>query len=45
MQRALAAQEKAALRLRQREMVVTGPRDDADLEWDALLARYRSEHG
>lgn len=45
MQRALAAQEKASLRLRQREMVVTGPRDDADLEWDALLADYRARNG
>lgn len=33
------------MRLRQREAAVTGPRDDADLEWEALLAAYRRQHG
>lgn len=45
MQRALQAQEKASLRLRTREAVVTGPRDDADIEWDALVATYRAHNG
>jgi hypothetical protein len=38
-------QEKQAMRLRQREAVVTGPRDDLELEWDALLAQYRAHNG
>lgn len=43
--KALQAQEKREMRLRQREAGVTGPRDDADIEWDALLADYRAKHG
>lgn len=43
-QRLLQMQEKQAMRLRQREAVVTGPKDDADLEWDALLASYRAQN-
>ena len=44
MQRAVAAQEKQALRLRARE-ANTGPPDDADLEWAGLLDAQRSELG
>lgn len=41
MQKALAQQEKAVIRLRQRE-ALTGPPDDLDLEMDALLDAARS---
>lgn len=43
--KAMQAQEKKAMRLRQREAAVTGPKDDAAIEWDGLLARYRAAHG
>lgn len=33
------------MRLRQREAAVTGPRDDADIEWDGLIAAYRAHNG
>ena len=46
MQRALAAQEKQAMRLRTRhEATASAPRDDADIEWEALLAAYRARNG
>lgn len=32
------------LRLRVRDFG-TGPRDDADLEWEDLIAEYRTTHG
>ena len=38
--KALAAQERSALRLRTRESVV-GPKDDAEYEWEALCADWR----
>ena len=38
--KALAAQEKEVLRMRQRE-AQTGPRDDLDPEWQALLDEQR----
>ena len=41
MLKALAAQEKEVLRMRQRE-AQTGPRDDLDIEWQALLDAQRS---
>uniref|UniRef100_A0A1D1ZYU9 Homeobox domain-containing protein n=2 Tax=Auxenochlorella protothecoides TaxID=3075 RepID=A0A1D1ZYU9_AUXPR len=42
--KALQQQEKAVLRLRVRDFG-TGPRDDADLEWEDLIAEYRTTHG
>ena len=45
LQRALQQQEKANLRLRQREAAVAGPRDDLDLEWDALMVAWCSSAG
>ena len=42
MLKALQAQEKQATRLRQRDGT-SGPRDDLDLEWEALLAKQREE--
>lgn len=44
MQRALQQAEKSTLRLRQRD-AGTGPKDDLDLEWEALAAAYRAAHG
>ena len=44
MQKALAAQEKQALRLRARE-ANTGPPDDAELEWAGLLEAQRAQLG
>ena len=41
MLKALAAQEKEVLRMRQRE-AQSGPRDDLDVEWQALLDAQRS---
>lgn len=41
MLKALAAQEKEVLRMRQRE-AQSGPRDDLDLEWQSLLDAQRS---
>ena len=41
MLKALAAQEKEVLRMRQRE-AQTGPRDDLDVEWQTLLDAQRS---
>ena len=38
--KALAAQEKEVLRMRQRE-AQTGPKDDLDLEWQSLLDAQR----
>jgi hypothetical protein len=43
MLKALAQQEKQATRLRQRE-ANAGPRDDLDIEWDALLAAQRQQY-
>ena len=43
MLKALAQQEKQATRLRQRE-ANAGPRDDLDIEWDALLAAQQQQH-
>ena len=37
--RALAAQERQATRLRQRD-VNTGPRDDLDIEWEQLMEAH-----
>lgn len=45
MQRALEVQQKREMRLRQREAAVTGPKDDADMEWEALIASYRAHNG
>lgn len=45
MLKAMQAQEKKQMRLRQREAAVTGPKDDADIEWEALLGEYRARHG
>lgn len=42
MLKALAQQEKQATRLRQRE-ANAGPRDDLDIEWDALLAAQQQQ--
>ena len=44
MQKAVAAQEKQALRLRARE-ANTGPPDDADLEMAGLLDAQRAQLG
>ncbi|KAL3160989.1 hypothetical protein ABBQ38_009378 [Trebouxia sp. C0009 RCD-2024] len=42
--RALAAQERQATRLRQRD--VTGPKDDLDIEWEQLLeAHHQAGYG
>ena len=40
--KALQAQEKQATRLRARD-AGTGPKDDLDLEWEALLAAQQEE--
>jgi len=45
MQKALQQQEKLAMRLRQREATLTGPKDDTEVEWDALAAAYRAQYG
>lgn len=37
--RALAAQERQATRLRQRD-VNTGPKDDLDIEWEQLMEAH-----
>lgn len=44
MLKALAQQEKQATRMRQRD-THAGPRDDADLEMDALLAQEAAQFG
>ena len=41
MLRALAAQEKSALRLRVRD-THGGPKDDLDYEWDQLMEAHRA---
>ena len=42
--RALAAQERQATRLRQRD--VTGPKDDLDIEWEQLMeAHHQAGYG
>lgn len=41
MLKALQAQEKQATRLRQRD--AAGPKDDLDLEWEALIAQQQAD--
>lgn len=45
MLKALQQQERSALRLRARGGSEAGPKDDADWEWEALVAEYRQQHG
>ena len=42
MMKALQAQEKQATRLRQRD-AGSGPKDDLDLEWEALVAQQQAD--
>lgn len=45
MLKTLQQQERNAMRLRARPGGETGPKDDADWEWEALVAAYRQQHG
>lgn len=42
-QRALNQQERAAMRMRARD--VAGPKDDLEVEWEALASKYRASTG